>query len=179
VDELQPGDRPLTSALRAVAAEDRSRGASAAVEARLLAEVRSIAHARRIRTGVGLLAAAAVWFIAMAVPAWRASNHEAAIHEATSVESNRATGIAETNTREVTTDFFPLTYSSVPAPGGQLVRMQVPRTALARFGVTSFVVAGDRSSTVLAEVVVGNDGLARAVRFVRVAGISEQQEQKQ
>ena len=179
MDELQPGDRTLTSALRAVAAEDRSRGASAAVEARLLAEVRSIAHARRIRTGVGLLAAAAVWFIAMAVPAWRASNHEAAIHEATRVESNRATGMAETNMREVTTDFFPLTYSSVPAPGGQLVRMQVPRTALATFGVASFSVPGDRSATVMAEVVVGNDGLARAVRFVRAVGVNEQQEQKQ
>jgi hypothetical protein len=33
------------------------------------------------------------------------------------------------------------------------------------------------SSTVLADVVVGNDGLARAVRFVRVVGINEQQEQ--
>ena len=174
MDELQPGDRTLTSALRAVAAEDRSRGASAAVEARLLAEVQSIAHARRVRTGVGLLAAAAVWFIAMAVPAWRASNHEAA-----RIESTRATGVAETNMREVTTDFFPLTYSSVPAPGGQLVRMQVPRTALATFGVASFSVPGDRSATVMAEVVVGNDGLARAVRFVRAVGVNEQQEQKQ
>jgi hypothetical protein len=87
--------------------------------------------------------------------------------------------MAETNTREVTTDFFPLTYSSVPAPGGQLVRMQVPRTALATFGVASFGVPGDRSATVMAEVVVGNDGLARAVRFVRAVGINEQQEQKQ
>jgi len=63
--------------------------------------------------------------------------------------------------------------------GGLVVRMQVPRAALARFGVAAFVVADDRSSTVLAEVVVGNDGLARAVRFVRAAGISELQEQKQ
>src|SRR5687768_5082095 len=119
-----------------------------------------------MRTGVGLLAAAAVWLVVMAGPAWRASNREAA-----RVESNRVTGVEATVMREVTTDFFPLTYSSVPAPGGQLVRMQVPRTALATFGVASFGTPGDRSATVMAEVVVGNDGLARAVRFVRAVEI--------
>ena len=172
MDELQPGDRSLTSALRAIAAEDRTRGASAAVEARLLAEVRSVARVSRLRMRLGLLAAAAVWFVAMALPAWRSSGREAG------VESNPVTGVEESVTQEVTTDFFPLTYSSVPAPGGQLVRMQVPRTALTTFGVPSFGVPGDRSATVMAEVVVGNDGLARAVRFVRAVGTHEQQEQK-
>ena len=62
---------------------------------------------------------------------------------------------------------------------GQIVRMQVPRAALERFGVASFETASDDTLTVTAEVVVGNDGLARAVRFVRAAGAGERQEQKQ
>jgi len=174
VDELEPGDRSLTSALRAVAEDDRTRGASAAVEARLLAEVGAIARARRNRTRVVMVAAAALVFVALAMPVWRSSTREVA-----DLDSDGVTGGVEAARREVTTDFFPLMYSGVPAPGGQLVRLQVPRAALATFGVTSFGTAGDRSATVMAEVVVGNDGLARAVRFVRAVGINEQQEQKQ
>ena len=174
MDELRPDGESLTSALRAVAAEDRSRGVSAAVEARLLAEVRSIARVRRIRRRALMVAAAAMLFVAIALPQWQSSSRPAVASD-----PDRAVGGINSDTRELATAFFPLTYSSVPVSGGQVVRMQVPRAALARFGVTSFGVADDRSSTVLAEVVVGNDGLARAVRFIRAAGISELQEQKQ
>ena len=69
------------------------------------------------------------------------------------------------------TEFFPLTYSNVPARGGYVVRMQVPRSALASFGATSFTAADNGSPNVLADVVIGNDGLARAVRFVQVIQI--------
>jgi hypothetical protein len=49
--------------------------------------------------------------------------------------------------------------------------MQVSRSALASFGVAP--PGGDLTSpSVLADVVIGDDGLARAVRFVRV--ISDQ-----
>jgi hypothetical protein len=173
MNESRPGDESLTSALRAVAADDQALGASPAVEARLLAEVRSVSRGRRTRTRVVVLAAAAVLFMAIALPFWQPSSREAVV-----ADPDRVTGGIEAGTGEVATDFFPLTYSTVPASGGQVVRMQVPRAALARFGVASFVVAEDRSATVLAEVIVGNDGLARAVRFVRVAGINELQEQK-
>ena len=79
-------------------------------------------------------------------------------------------------TRELVTEFFPLRYSNVPARGGYVVRMQVPRSALASFGVAP--IAGDTGSPhVLADVVIGDDGLARAVRFVRVIN-SDRQEQK-
>jgi hypothetical protein len=46
--------------------------------------------------------------------------------------------------------------------------MEVPRTALASFGLASpDMQSGSSSRTVLADVLVGEDGLARAVRFVR------------
>jgi hypothetical protein len=173
MSELQADDRPLTSALRAVAAADRTRRASAAVEARLLAEVMSIARVRRVRRRALIGVAAALLLFAIALPSWKPASRQALTSE-----PDRVVGGLDGYERELTTEFFPLTYSSVPASGERVVRMQVPRTALARFGVTSFVVADDRSSTVVAEVIVGDDGLARAVRFVHVAGLDEQ-EQKQ
>jgi hypothetical protein len=78
-------------------------------------------------------------------------------------------------TRELVTEFFPLRYSNVPARGGYVVRMQVPRTALASFGATA--PAGvSNDPNILADVVVGDDGLARAVRFVQV--IHDEQEEQ-
>ena len=79
------------------------------------------------------------------------------------------TGTVPTMAREVTTGFFPLMYSRVPASSTQLVRMELPRTALASFGLASFDTAGVSSPTITADVLIGEDGLARAVRFVRPA----------
>jgi hypothetical protein len=55
--------------------------------------------------------------------------------------------------------------------------MQVPRTALTSFGVIGFGGADDRSPTVAADVLVGGDGLARAVRFVHMVRETQRQEQ--
>jgi hypothetical protein len=162
MNEPQVNDR-LTSALRAVAADDEQLNTSAAVQARLLAEVGSMARARRRRTRIIALAIAAGLLLAIATPVWRARVRPPAATRA-AVVSESGRGSAD----EVSTDFFPLAYSNVPAPAGHMVRIQVPRTALASFGVTSFASADDAS--VLADVVVGDDGLARAVRFVRLVG---------
>ena|SRR5688572_29365414 len=166
---FQGNDRTLTSALRDVAAEDERLGASPDVEARLLAEVHSIARARWRRGNLLGLAAAAALFVGIAIPGWYASPQP--VTTAPEPVSDPVAGA----TSEVTTAFFPLTYSNVPAPDAHLLRMQVPRSALASFGITSFDSPND-SATVLADVVVGDDGLARAVRFVRVVSFYEQQE---
>ncbi len=68
---------------------------------------------------------------------------------------------------EVTTDFYPVGYSSALSvqDGGQVVRVELPRSAMARFGVP---VNMDRyDERVKADVLVGTDGLARAIRFVQ------------
>jgi hypothetical protein len=68
----------------------------------------------------------------------------------------------------VTTAFMPLTYSGVPIADGHVVRMEVPRAALVSFGLVPLDSVDDAAGgTVLADVIVGDDGLARAVRFVR------------
>src|SRR5262245_36313404 len=148
----------LTKGLRAVAEDDERLGSSAAVGVRLLAEVQAIADARRRRALVLSLGAAAAMLVAVAVPAWRLLRPEPTSPVAADVP---------VVSRELVTEFFPLRYSNVPSRGGYVVRMQVPRGALASFGVTP--IADDNGSQhVLADVVVGDDGLARAVRFVRV-----------
>jgi hypothetical protein len=169
MDDVRPGERPLDTALRAIAAEDEPLGASAAVAARLFVEVHSIARARQRRANLIGLAAAAALFVGIVAADWYSS----APAPAGGTPSPPA---AVSPVREVTTAFFPLTYSTVPAPGAHLIRMQVPRSALASFGIPSFDASDDSSPTVLADVVVGDDGLARAVRFVRVVSYYERQE---
>jgi len=153
--------RNVTEALRALAAEDASLAPSSAVEVRLRREVRSIARARRRRGAAAALAAAAVVAIAVAAP-WKRSADNAAPSAQPSTTAPRG--------GEVATAFFPLTYSSLPISNAQLVRVQVPRSALASFGLSPIDVpastAATAPATVSADVLVGEDGVARAVRFV-------------
>jgi hypothetical protein len=69
--------------------------------------------------------------------------------------------------REVTTEFMPLGYLN-PASlqdGGQIVRIELPRSRLATFGLP---VNMDRyNEKVKADVLLGVDGLAHAIRFVQ------------
>jgi hypothetical protein len=77
------------------------------------------------------------------------------------------TQLANHVTNEIATDFMPLSDMN-PASlqdGGQIVRVNLRRSALARFG---FPVNMDRyNENVKADVLVGVDGLARAIRFVQ------------
>ena len=68
--------------------------------------------------------------------------------------------------REITTDFLPLTYVADAAQeSGQVVRVRIPRAALASFGLPVNV---ERVNELIkADIVIGEDGLARAIRFVQ------------
>jgi hypothetical protein len=110
-----------------------------------IAEVNNIPHKRKTRTS----------FNATALQARntgrRNSNASAANHVV----------------NEVATDFMPLGYLN-PASfqdGGQIVRVEVPRTTMANFG---FPVNMDRyNERVKADVLLGVDGVAHAIRFVQ------------
>ncbi|MBO0799314.1 MAG: hypothetical protein J2P31_10890, partial [Blastocatellia bacterium] len=68
---------------------------------------------------------------------------------------------------EVATDFIPLTYgeSLKPIEEGELIRVRMPRSALLQFGLPMNV---ERAGVpVKADLLVGEDGLAHAIRFVR------------
>lgn len=71
------------------------------------------------------------------------------------------------NEAEVATDFMPLTYDAAATPldSGHLVRVELPRTALLSMGLP--MNAERANEYVKADVLMGEDGVARAIRFVR------------
>jgi hypothetical protein len=75
---------------------------------------------------------------------------------------NRSAGEAE-----IATDFIPLMSreSLAQLDGGQVMRVELPRSALMSFGLPMDMERA--TERIKADVVVGNDGLARAIRFVR------------
>jgi hypothetical protein len=65
----------------------------------------------------------------------------------------------------VTSDFFPLRPGPVVDAGefASLVRVSLPRSEMRRFGLFA---GFEAMESVQADVVIGQDGMARAVRFV-------------
>ncbi|HEY6403061.1 MAG TPA: hypothetical protein VI479_16705, partial [Blastocatellia bacterium] len=68
---------------------------------------------------------------------------------------------------EYATDFIPLSYGGVQKPmeSGEIVRLEIPRSALIAFGLPVNVEQAD--APVEAELLLGEDGMARAIRFLR------------
>ena len=140
----------FNDALRKLSEDDAKLRTSPDVEKRLLGAVRNIGRARRRRTWLGGSAIAAVLIIGIALYSWRIGNRPPATEESIS---------------EVATEFLPLPYSHVPMNIGSTVRIEVPAAALASFGLAPLDFR--KSGTVQADVLIGEDGLARAIRFVR------------
>jgi hypothetical protein len=84
-----------------------------------------------------------------------------------SSQKRTADAVASNHVSEIATEFIPLSYSSSVniQDGGQIIRVELPRSALVRFGLP---VNMDRmNEKVKADVWVGVDGLAHAIRFVQ------------
>ena len=149
INDSNKRDSGLSAALRALAEDDAKLSASPDVPKRLLSELRAISGTRRRRTWYGVCSVAAALLFGIALY--------------TTVQSPSAPEAAIT---EVATEFLPLPYYHLPMNTGSTLRIEVPATALVSFGLAP----GDfrkQDGTVLADVLVGEDGLARAVRFVR------------
>ncbi|HJT65135.1 MAG TPA: hypothetical protein VJ749_01705 [Pyrinomonadaceae bacterium] len=89
------------------------------------------------------------------------------IHRNTTPRRAPETPMANHVSNEIATDFMPLgDFSAVSLQdGGQIVRVKLRRSALVRFGLP---VNMDRyNENVKADVLVGVDGLAHAIRFVQ------------
>lgn len=152
-------DPVVRAALRALAQHDGATMRSAPhVQSALLSHVRVRATARLKRRRYWLLAAAAGLAGLVAMSTQRSP---------TQVPSTSSDVVfVRTAREEVTTDFLPLVDGNMPFTDGQLVRIEVPRTTLQAFGLV--LDSGDlANAALLADVVVGEDGVARAVRFVR------------
>jgi hypothetical protein len=72
--------------------------------------------------------------------------------------------LAKAPPSEIETDFIALTYARDP-DSGQLVRVRVPSSMMVTLGLVGSV--KKPAAMVDAEVLVGDDGLTRAIRFIR------------
>src|SRR5262245_28866428 len=115
-------DDALKHGLRRLREHDEALSASPAVEARLLEEVRKRQPQRRRWSPqlVAALAAATIVIATISITWW-------------SLRDEVPAAVAQ----EVTTEFFPLFYASVPAAQKHIVRLELPSAALARFGLMS------------------------------------------
>ena len=82
-------------------------------------------------------------------------------------QSNRAVEKRDDSMDEIATDFIPLMNreSLAQLDSGQVMRVELPRSALMSYGLPMNMERADER--IKADVLVGNDGLARAIRFVR------------
>jgi hypothetical protein len=159
-DDLDPA---LAAALDALAEDERLHGASSNVEMRLRHAAREIRATRRQRRALGTLGAAtAAAVLVMGAYVWRGSIGRSAN------EDLPPAGPAATPVTAIPGPFVPLPYSIVPTSAAHVVRMVVPRTLIGSLGMAAFdwpdaAIPGN----VVADVMIGDDGLARAVRFVK------------
>jgi hypothetical protein len=162
MDERPTSERRLVAALRALAADDAtSGGASDTVQMRLLDEVRRLrATRRRVFLKTSVLTAALC--LAIAPPLWQLAMDHPIGH---TVSPGRRLALPR---GEMATEFFPLMYSTVPMSSGRLVRVELDRETVMTLGLDAAEsTPGSVPHVVVADVLVGDDGLARAVRFVR------------
>lgn len=166
----------VVEALRALSEHDASREASAEVETRLRAQFQS--RKRRgawRRAAVWATAAAAAGMVVFFVGENRRPSAPApeVVRQVVAVQPEAAPAARETAKRvprsvarpqEVVTDFFPLMDPAPPFERGQLLRVELPASAMQMVGLP---VREDRlADPVQAEVLVGEEGLPRAIRFV-------------
>jgi hypothetical protein len=168
----------VVEALRALSEHDASREASPEVEARLRVQFQS--HRRRRawrRTAVWATAAAAAMVVFFVVtnrkPPAPAPVREVVTQAvvvqpeaalAVPVKTPRRARRSVTRPQEVVTDFFPLMDPAPPFERGQLLRVELPASAMQMVGLP---VREDRlADSVQADVLVGEEGLPRAIRFV-------------
>ncbi len=180
-------DEQVQRALQMLAVSDRDREAPAEVEARLKQAFR---RRRKVlawrRTAVWTVAAAAAIIAVAVVREWRPKQSAGPVMgqvqspapvppavQPTPVEERllsttprRFLGrrVQTPVPHEVVTEFFPLVDYAPPFERGELVRMKVPASAMRAVGLP---VREDRlTDQVQADVLVGQEGVARAIRFV-------------
>ncbi len=174
----------VLQALGALAENDREREAPPEVEARLLGEFRARRRAGRHWAAIAAAAAAlvitALWWTNRApqpavsavqpvspVPetARPAPAAVASIAPASRKLAHKVATVSRPQAREVVTDFFPLMNPAPSFGRGQMLRVQLPAAAMQTVGLP--VREEHLDDLVQADVLVGEEGMPRAIRFVR------------
>jgi hypothetical protein len=163
--ERLASEREVAAALRILATSSQSLEAPARVERVLLAAYRRGARAQSAaRSGAlwpawGIAAALAVLAVAAALQPRAPA--PVAIHDAAASQA-----VESADAGEVATQYFALEQGTdlTALEGAPVVRMKLPRTVLMAFGLPMNPERAEEP--VQADVVLGPDGFARAVRFV-------------
>jgi len=157
----------LEAGFRALAASTRRTEAPARVETRLLKEFRRQAGSETggpVRRWFPVLTWAAAVGVMVALAVFLVRPREP---EAVRPAPHRSFELAMLQPQEDSDGFIPLPNSAGVAPDGDevnLVRMEVPRSAMIALGLD---VSADRAEELVeADVMLGSNGIARAVRFL-------------
>ena len=152
--------------LRALADSDREKEAPPQVELRLKAAFRRKYKRRIWPYFVAAAAVAALFFVRVPKP----QTMEIAVVTPPVPVLPLAKPVARLKPRppqEIVTEFYPLMEDPPPFEHGELLRVSLPAAAMRSVGVP---VSEDRlTETVQADVLVGQEGLARAIRFVNTS----------
>ncbi len=146
-------DAEVSAALRMLAAEARHAEAPAWVEAALVAAFLERAAGAR-----------PAWW---RLPRWATAGTAGALVVVAAVTlMRRGEPPAVIQEREIATEFIPLVYGYNPGPSesAQVVRVKLRRSSLAALGLP--VNPERNAELVSADVVVGEDGVAQAIRLV-------------
>jgi len=176
----------VLQALRALADNDREKEAPPEMEARLLGVFRSRPRYGRRWAAVAVLAAGLV----IALLLWPNRTHKPEVSAVQPVlpvpESaqpireaeptpkvagaprkvvRKVAAVQQPEPHEVVTDFFPLMNPAPSFGRGQMLRVQLPAAAMQTVGLP--VREEHLDDLVQADVLVGEEGMPRAIRFVR------------
>ena len=183
----------LDFALRNLAERSARWEASPRIEANLLRELQQVKLAgsrQRIRKQFAILGAAAAVLLALGIgvhqritsgrtttldaanvagsPAAGTAKDEVAGNSATSGEptSTASASANESDENEYAEEFVPVPYADDPAAseGGAIVRVTLPRSALASFGLP--ITESEGTDRVSADLIVSQDGTPQAIRLV-------------
>ena len=166
----------VREALRALRKADSGVTTAPEAEIRTLLKFRRQCRQRRLQR-IAMWSATAAAALVLAIPHWRTRQDPApavatvvpsAAPDSTSIVVPAATQVplkqVASDPEEATTDFFPLVVSAPPFEHGLLVRVTVTAEAMRAVGLP--VSDEHLSDPVEADVLVGQDDLARAIRFV-------------
>jgi hypothetical protein len=155
----QSVSEPVVRALRVLKEsedEDASLGPASEVEARLMGEVRALRRAYHRRLG-GIVAVAAACVLFVLFGFWQRPRSRGESRPATITPT---VALADPGDPLAgVTDFLPIGTGG-PVQMGIVIRVTLPESAFAALGVAT-------SGATQADLLVGDDGLAHAIRLVR------------
>lgn len=179
-------ENKVLAGLEALAEKDRRKGVSPIVELHLLQAFRTRRQKRAFPSWAAVcsIAAAAILTVvavqdrprhipgqavntapATLAPAATSTARKVAMRPIMPKRTPKPIRIEAPTATEMVTDFFPLMDPAPPFDRGEILRVQVPATAMRAVGLP---VGDDHlADQIQADVLVGEEGLPRAIRFVK------------